>query len=591
MNKEISVSKYIEKFIFRVLLSFFILQFSFLYLVSFQKNYQAWQQTKLSLFREIQVESDSILYSIITEKPDLLRLKLNSIRNRFPNIELCASFSDCNQSKKFLNEQITISNSPYNVIFFGPKKNIWFDSFLEPGILILVGVFIIFSIISLYFIRFKFNSAVILQMESLSNSLADVKKAKSSTFKIENELNLSEWTKIENHIKNILSYVDSLETEVLSQVKADIASQVAHDIRSPLSALNMVLASTVDTSEDRRLLMRNAIQRINDIANELLRSNVIAISGENNCLNENSEPTMLVALLEMLVSEKRSQYKNGDLEIVTELKQGYGLFAKVNSTEFSRIISNLINNAVEAIVPTKSGKIVVSIESHDNNVFVKIKDNGKGIPSDIIEKLGKRGHSFGKNSPYSGSGLGLFHAKENMKRFGGDLRIESILDHGTSVVLILPKITPPNWFVEKLTISSEKTIVSIDDDNTIHQIWKSRIKNLSPSFYPEFFQNFTSTEAFEDWFYKNQSLDAIFLVDYEFLGRSENGLDIIRRLNIVNTSILVTSRFDEPKIKIAAEEIGLKILPKGQAAIVPIEMIDQDFRKEKDSFDNFKLLP
>jgi signal transduction histidine kinase len=85
---------------------------------------------------------------------------------------------------------------------------------------------------------------------------------------------LSEIIEIESSLKfygDEIGRLRNLEMKSESlRVLSEVASQVAHDIRSPLSALNMVSSELGEVPEEKRLLIRNSIQRINDIANDLL---------------------------------------------------------------------------------------------------------------------------------------------------------------------------------------------------------------------------------------------------------------------------------------------------------------------------------
>jgi CheY-like chemotaxis protein len=84
-------------------------------------------------------------------------------------------------------------------------------------------------------------------------------------------------------------------------------------------------------------------------------------------------------------------------------------------------------------------------------------------------------------------------------------------------------------------------------------------------------QHFTSGADLERW-YNGQS-PVLFLCDYEFLGAKETGLDIIERLGIQRQSILVTSRFEEESVMQRCMTMGVKLIPKGLAGFVPIEIM------------------
>jgi signal transduction histidine kinase len=386
-----------------------------------------------------------------------------------------------------------------------------------------------------------------------------------------------------NNMRTELAKSLTLQAEIESVTAvAKIAKQVAHDIRSPLTALDVVMRTEAGMSEEKRILARSAIARINDIANDLLvknrdKENKMLIDS-NVKLNEKRAKSivLLASLLESLLSEKRLQYRAMlDVDIEYQSTENtYGLFADVDPIEFKRLISNIINNAVEAL-PNSRGKVELLLSGDQNNISIVIKDNGKGVPSHILPTLGTRGVSYGKDvGTESGTGLGLHHAKSTIESLGGHFEIQSEVGVGTVIKIKLKKVAAPNWFLEKLAIRSDSRIVVVDDDASIHQIWKGRFESLRATKYGVEILNFSSPNDLKNWFEKRpENIETIFLIDYEFLGHTLNGLDIIKALHLEKQAVLVTSRYEEPQIFQLAQQMGVKMIPKGIAGLVPIEFI------------------
>jgi signal transduction histidine kinase len=370
--------------------------------------------------------------------------------------------------------------------------------------------------------------------------------------------------------------------EELSAKRSELARQVSHDIRSPLSALNMVVASLKDLPEDKRLIIRSAAQRINDIANGLLQQSkksggLTASSSQAKTPTPDTptEPQMLVALLDAIVSEKRIQYRERlEIEILADLNQGYGLFTHVHPAEFVRVISNLVNNAVEAM-PNGLGErvtvaVTVAIRGYKDQVAVIVSDNGKGIPADVLARLGERGVTHGKEGTQSGSGLGVSHARETVERDGGKFSIQSQVGVGTQVTLTFPRAETPKWFVEKILIQPNTVITSLDDDQTIHQLWADRLSSAGAAKANVQHVAFSSLEQFMTWAKEHDTNAALFFVDYEFLAQAGNGLDAIEQTGIASRAILVTSRHEEPHVRARAEALSVRVLPKALAPLVPL---------------------
>lgn len=377
---------------------------------------------------------------------------------------------------------------------------------------------------------------------------------------------------------------ESIKLESQSKLSR-LSKQVAHDIRSPLSALNLVISSFKDIPEEKRLIIRNAVQRINDIANDLLqkskKTEVTILDGVNKCenlanLKNNTvslKPTVLLlpTVIDSIVSEKRTQYRDKmKIRIEADLKNSFGVFAIANASELSRVISNLINNSVEAFTDS-SGEIVIGVRSFQEQAKIFVKDNGRGIPNEIIKKMGQFGISFGKDmsNSDSGNGIGIYHAKKTIESWQGQFAIQSTIGVGTLIEIFLPKSQNPKWFASEILIPSGTTVVSVDDDLSIHQIWKDRLETLVANSFDIKLISFTSTNEFMN-FQLDESM--IFLVDYEFLNQNLSGLDLILNRNLNSKAILVTSRHDELNIQEICERNQIKILPKQLAGFVPINI-------------------
>lgn len=223
------------------------------------------------------------------------------------------------------------------------------------------------------------------------------------------------------------------EREKIAEATYQQARQVAHDIRSPLSALKVVAESVSGIPESHHEALRNGVGRIQEIANQLLRRPDPRASEERRSLSAQS----LSALVSSIIDEKRVEYaRRSDIKILgpSEPSSLRG-FAEVQPTELKRALSNLITNAVESIEET--GRVCVSLSERKSKAWVvDIEDNGKGIPESFLPRLAERGASFGKNG---GWGLGLYHAKRAVESWGGTFGIQSTEGKGTVVTIEVPK--------------------------------------------------------------------------------------------------------------------------------------------------------
>jgi signal transduction histidine kinase len=436
--------------------------------------------------------------------------------------------------------------------------------FYEVSFIVVLLTFLLNTIAIYLYFKFDFSKEITklanaiqkLQAKGEKNSLTfrtkefdDLNKVFSETF-----------DKLKKHEKARMK-------EEKSHLMNKIASQVAHDIRSPLAALNMISKDIDSLPETTRLMLRSSVNRIQDIANNLLH---VRKTGDDE-IEENISTYLLAPVIEDIVSEKRTSLRGkSNVSIDSCGDNSYGIFVEIEKSHMKRIVSNLVNNSVEAFEGEK-GEINIYFRREHKTVSIVVSDNGKGIPASIIGKLGKEGATFGKdNESESGSGLGLFHAKEMIEEWGGSLKIDSKVGIGTDIIISLPIQKSPSWFIPRILLNTNQKIVIIDDDSSIHQVWETRLRGSANKKNIEII-HFTDPNEFKKWSNSNDIENVTFLCDYEFIGHKINGLNLIEENKIERNSILVTSRYEEDEIRSRCEKFGVKLIPKMMAEIVPIE--------------------
>lgn len=431
------------------------------------------------------------------------------------------------------------------------RKDLWSTIFLR--VLLTVG-FCVGLIFWLFQILQRMGSKLENELRQVFALIRKNPTGNSPQFGPEKHLEVQEFSRMSEELHKILEERRILTKEA---AKGEIATQVAHDIRSPLAALDMITKNISQLPEEYRLMLRHSVNRIHDIANQLLAQNAGAAGTQSNRL----ESTLLSEVIEAIVTEKRMSFRSRT-EISLEAQidsSSYGLFARVQSAELKRILSNILNNSIEAI--PNAGRVEIRLRGEGADIVIEVVDNGVGIDPDILPRLMQKGASFGKTN---GSGMGLYHARTKTEEWSGTLSLISKKDKGTTVRIKLPRSEKPQWFLDRLEIKRNQTVVVLDDDASIHEIWAKKCKGakLVHCFNPEDFQKST------------QISDAIFLCDYELAGFSETGLDLIEKHQLAKKSILVTSRFEDPTLQARANSMGVLILPKNLATILPIHWVE-----------------
>jgi len=356
-----------------------------------------------------------------------------------------------------------------------------------------------------------------------------------------------------------------IEVESRNQILlGEVAARVAHDIRSPLNTLNAVLDSLHDISPNSRDLLRTAIQRIREIGigiadQSRLAAIEIPLSGQVEATRMAPTQTVLLTpILENIVEEKRLQYPSRARDLHVKIAPGcQSVFVDVQPLELRRSLSNLLDNAIEA---SGSGtEVIISVGSTRESVHVVISDRGVGIPNDVLKRLGEKGLSSGKPS---GTGLGVHYAKRAIESWSGRLEFSSEVGRGTKAAIVLPAVARPEWFVDSIELCGRSSVVIVDDDPTVHAIWKSRFASIGSEFEFDHFYDFRSANS---WLVQNRSSlhNRMVLIDLNLDSTDQTGIDLMERLDLIfPMAFLVTDAFNDRSVQERAIRQRVRILPK-----------------------------
>ncbi|MGE6220643.1 sensor histidine kinase [Nubsella zeaxanthinifaciens] len=214
------------------------------------------------------------------------------------------------------------------------------------------------------------------------------------------------------------------ELEKLNSEKAKLFSIVAHDIRSPLSSILgylEVLAETELSELENHQIKHKLLQATRDTSEML--SNVLAWS----------KSQMDGARVEIVSVDVAKELQRGlNLErniasrknITLKLDLVEQVFIAADLNMFQIVVRNLVNNAIK--FTPDGGNVVVSMEVNHENCFIKVKDDGTGVPEHEQQGLFKLRalSTFGTNNE-KGVGLGLLLCKEFTELQDGKIWFEA----------------------------------------------------------------------------------------------------------------------------------------------------------------------
>jgi two-component system nitrogen regulation sensor histidine kinase NtrY len=214
----------------------------------------------------------------------------------------------------------------------------------------------------------------------------------------------------------------------------EMAKQVAHEIKNPLTPMKLRVQHLLRAWEDKSPDFDAKLNRVAETLIEQIDtlSNIATeFSNFANMPKANNEKTDLVPVIKSTLE----LFENSDsikIESSLAVNQAYILCDK---DQIIRVFTNLIKNSIQAIPPNKNGVITVSLEEEKERYCVKIQDNGSGISEAQKSKI------FTPNftTKSTGTGLGLAMVHGIMTQSGRSIHFDSEPNKGTCFYLYFPK--------------------------------------------------------------------------------------------------------------------------------------------------------
>ncbi|MGB2875083.1 MAG: GAF domain-containing protein [Gaiellaceae bacterium] len=245
----------------------------------------------------------------------------------------------------------------------------------------------------------------------------------------------------------IFAFRDISAERVVEQMKSEFVSNVSRELRSPLTSIygfaETLLRDDVLFGEEERSTFLGYIAseagRLTAIVDRLLAVARL----ESGDLQVNLAPTDVGAVVTEVVNAAESALATGGHRFVLDLPPE-PLEAEADREKLRQIVVDLVENAVK--YSPGGGTVTVSAYLRDDNVEVRVDDEGIGIPESerarIFVKF-YRAESEGRDLASGGSGLGLFIAKELLAAMRGRIWVRPREGQGSSFVFTLPLARRP----------------------------------------------------------------------------------------------------------------------------------------------------
>ena len=226
-------------------------------------------------------------------------------------------------------------------------------------------------------------------------------------------------------------YFKTIRDTEKSSLWAGMAKETAHQIGTPLSSLMgwVELLKLEEIDQTPVLEIEKDIDRLKNIAERFSKIGSTAELDKHN----------LVEVTQHTLAYLRERISNGiELNFTSDYEE---IITLMNPLLYSWVIENLIKNAADAM--QNKGILDVTITTNEENIYIKVKDTGHGIPTKLQKKIFHPGFTTKKR----GWGLGLSLAKRIIEDYhkGKILVSESSKERGTTFKIILKKIKKASY--------------------------------------------------------------------------------------------------------------------------------------------------
>ena len=225
---------------------------------------------------------------------------------------------------------------------------------------------------------------------------------------------------------------DSKAALALSQKETawkEIARQVAHEIKNPLTPMRLKIQQMVRTNAENDRLVSSLNSLINQI--DTLSEIADSFSAFAKMPPPNNEK---VAISDLLL-EVSQLYQTERVEILCDVAANKWVFADPGI--LSRVFNNLLLNGIQSVI-SGMAQLKVSLQEKDQKVVIQVVDNGRGI----LEHEKKKIFTPYFSTKEKGTGIGLAIAKKGIEQAGGSIWFESEAGEGTTFTVILPVVNP-----------------------------------------------------------------------------------------------------------------------------------------------------
>ena len=235
---------------------------------------------------------------------------------------------------------------------------------------------------------------------------------------------------------------DESEAERVHEVRRDFVANISHELKTPIGALSLLSEAVLSAADEPESVVKFATRmqleakRLTDLVQEIINLSRLQDSDPLQVATENSVAELINEAVDLVKTTSEAKGISVSAKDIPEV------FVLGDSEQLIMAINNLLENAIN--YSPENTKVSVSVTINEEIVEIVVADQGIGIPEEAQDRIFERFYRVdpARSRETGGTGLGLSIVKHVASNHGGDVKVWSSPNVGSSFALRLPIYTP-----------------------------------------------------------------------------------------------------------------------------------------------------
>lgn len=238
-------------------------------------------------------------------------------------------------------------------------------------------------------------------------------------------------------------YRSMMSNQRLLEIKNDFIGNMTHELKTPIATVSVALESLKNFSalenpqrtKEYIEMAQQELDRLSILTDKVLKTAIF----ESNGLTFQMEKVDLEKIIARVIDSMKLVFERSQAK-VNFVREGTTFFVNGNEDHLTNVIYNLLDNALKYANGNPS--IEVSMKATNGKIHFSVADQGIGIAPEHRKRIFEKFYRVptGDVANIKGYGLGLSYVHNVVKMHGGEISVESALNHGTTFIVNLPKL-------------------------------------------------------------------------------------------------------------------------------------------------------